>query len=321
MGKEAPRWELVDPVGEALHALRMTGTFYCRSELTAPWGLTMPAIPGCIWFHAVTAGHCSLVTEGSPELELAAGDFVLIPHGHGHQLRTDASAATPVVLDLPHVLADDRYALLRHGGGGAETTLVCGIVRLEHHAAHDLLNMLPAVIHLDAFSTPHTEWMQSTLKLMAEEARQLLPGGDTLITRLADILVIQAIRSWLRSDPVARTGWLGALRDNQIGRAIALIHREPARDWSVASLATAVAMSRSAFAARFSSLVGEAPMRYLTRVRMRIASTALASEDGTTVSELSAKLGYQSEAAFSRAYKRLAGVAPGSARRGARPDR
>jgi AraC-like DNA-binding protein len=135
-----------------------------------------------------------------------------------------------------------------------------------------------------------------------------------VITRLADILVIQAIRAWIERDPAARTGWLGALRDPQIGRAITLIHREPARDWSVASLAHEVAMSRSAFAARFTELTGEPPMHYVARWRMYTALTWLGEEDAG-LGELAARLGYQSEAAFSRAFKRVIGVSPGAARR------
>ena len=155
--------------------------------------------------------------------------------------------------------------------------------------------------------------MQGTLRLMAAEASELRPGGEAVITRLGDILVIQAIRCWIETDPAARIGWLGALQDRQIGRALTLVHREPARDWTVGSLAGEVAMSRSAFAARFTELVGEPAMAYVARWRMHIALTALRDE-GATVGELADRLGYRSEAAFSRAFKRIIGVAPGAAR-------
>ena len=153
--------------------------------------------------------------------------------------------------------------------------------------------------------------MQSTLRLMAAEAGALRPGGETVITRLADVLVVQAIRAWLETAPAARTGWLGALRDAQIGRALALIHGDPARDWTVASLARELAMSRSAFAARFTELVDEPAMRYLARWRMHVALDRL-REEGVTVGELAGRLGYQSEAAFSRAFKRIVGSPPGA---------
>ena len=137
-----------------------------------------------------------------------------------------------------------------------------------------------------------------------------------MITRLGDILVIQAIRAWIESDPAAQTGWLGALQDPQIGRAISLIHRDPARDWTVASLADELAMSRSAFAARFTDLVGEPVMRYVARWRMHLAVATLKDEDAT-VGELADRLGYRSEAAFSRAFKRVMGASPGAFRRSA----
>ena len=169
---------------------------------------------------------------------------------------------------------------------------------------------------MDAWRSPHTNWFQSTLRLMADEASRLRPGGEELITRLADILVIQAIRSWIEEDPAAQTGWLGALQDPQIGQALLLIQRDPARAWTVASLAAEVAMSRSAFAARFTELVGEAPMHYLTKWRMHTALTWL-RDDEASLSDVAYRLGYQSEASFNRAFKRVIGITPGAARRNA----
>ena len=170
------------------------------------------------------------------------------------------------------------------------------------------------MIRMDAERSPEAEWLGSTLRFMAAEAQVLRPGGETVITRLADILVIQAIRSWMARDPAARTGWLGALQDRQIGRAISLIHREPARPWTVASLAAEAAMSRSAFAARFTALVGEPAMQYVARWKMHAAEAWLKDEE-TPLAELASRVGYESEAAFSRAFKRFTGVSPGSVRR------
>jgi AraC-like DNA-binding protein len=307
----------VDPLGEALHFLRMSGTFYCRSELTAPWALALPPMKGCLSFHVVTSGRCWLEAEGAEPQRLEPGDLALVPHGEGHRLSSEPGAPAPRIDELRHEHVSERYAILRHGGGGAATSLVCGAVRFDHPAAHRLVKLLPRVIHVEASSSPHmamTDWMQSTLRLMASEAKELRPGGETVITRLADILVIQAIRSWIERDPAAQTGWLGALQDEQIGRAIALIHRDPARAWSVASLASEVAMSRSGFAARFTELVGEPAMQYVTRWRMHVALTWLEDSDAA-LSEMATRLGYQSEAAFSRAFKRFMGVSPGAARR------
>jgi AraC-like DNA-binding protein len=307
-----------DPLGEALHFLRVTGTFYCRSELTAPWGLTAPAWPDCMWFHIVTAGRFQLEVSGSEPLVLQAGDLVLVPHGRGHVLRSEPGTITPDVTTLEHEFRN-RYAILRHGGGGASTTLICGAVQLDHPAAQHIVPLLPEVIHVEPGGGPQDEWMQSTLRLIAAEAASLRPGGEAVLTRLSDILVIQTLRGWMEHDPAAQRGWLGALRDRQIGRAISLIHRDPARDWTVASLASELAMSRSAFAARFTELVEEPAMRYVTRWRMQVARTWLA-EDGVTVGEVAGRLGYQSEAAFSRAFKRAVGVSPGVVAAGRRPS-
>jgi AraC-like DNA-binding protein len=311
---ETDFWATSDPLGEALHYLRMSGTFYCRSDFSAPWGLALPAMPDCLWFHILTSGQCRMEVEGSEPVLLRTGDMALVPHGQGHLLRSESGAATPVIHDLHRDNLGDRYEILRHGGGGAATTMVCGAVRFDHPAAHSLIRLLPGIVYIEAANALHSDWLQSTLRLIAIEAREMQPGGETVITRLSDILVIQAIRSWITTDPAARTGWLGALQDKQIGRAISLIHRDPARDWTVATLADELAMSRSAFAARFTELVNEPAMHYVTRWRMHVALDLL-KEEGATVGELARRLGYQSEAAFSRAFKRVIGVPPGVIKR------
>jgi AraC-like DNA-binding protein len=305
-----------DPLGEALHFLRMNGAFYCRSELTAPWGLTLPPMPGYLWFHVVTAGGLWLETGDEEGGWIQLGDLALVPHGAGHVLRSQPGASAPGILDLERELVSDRYEILRHGEGGTPTGLICGAVRFDHPAAGNLLEILPKTVHIEASSSPRLEWMQSMLRLMASEASELRPGGEAVITRLGDILVIQAIRAWMESDPAAQQGWLGALQDPQIGRAISLIHRDPARNWTVASLADELAMSRSAFAARFTELVGEPVMSYVARWRMHVAVATL-KEEGATVGQLADRLSYRSEAAFSRAFKRVIGVPPGAVRRSA----
>lgn len=313
MAKES-NWASVDPLGEALHSLRMSGTFYCRSEVTAPWALALPPVQGCLSFHVVVSGSCRLEVDGEEPRMLQPGDLALVPHGEGHRLASEPGVPAPRIDELNHEHVSERYAVLRHGGGGAHTSLVCGAVRFDHPTAHHLIKLLPKVIHVPAANTPQMDWMQSTLRLMAAEARELRPGGEAVITRLADILVIQAIRSWIETDPAAQTGWLGALQDGQIGRVIARVHRDPANAWSVASLAAEAAMSRSAFAARFTELVGEPAMQYVARWRMQLAMLSL-QEGNEALGELAARLGYQSEAAFSRAFKRFLGVSPGSVRR------
>lgn len=324
----ADPWAPIDALGEALHLLRMSGVFYCRSEFTAPWGLELPpssdrrltqaGTRDSLMFHVVTSGRCWVEVEGVEPRLLRAGDLALVPHGRGHQLVSEPGAYATGLFDAPRQLLSERYETLQLGGGGEPSTVICGVVRFEHPAAQRLLELLPALITVEAWSSPEADWLQGTLRFMAEEAKSLRPGGETVITRLADILVIQAIRSWIAQDPAAKNGWLGALQDPHLGPAISRIHGDPARPWTVASLAAEATMSRSAFAARFTELVGEPVMQYVTRWRMLTAVTWL-QEDDAPLSELAGRLGYQSEAAFSRAFKRFIGVSPGAVRRAETP--
>jgi AraC-like DNA-binding protein len=304
-----------DSLGEALHFLRMTGTFYARCEFGAPWSLALPPLPDTVMFHVLMAGHCWLDVEGEQPRRLRSGDLTLIPHGEGHRLASDLNLPGVDLFELPRVFASDRYEFMRIDGGSETVSLVCGVFRFDHPAARQLIQLLPRVISHDEASATERDWVHTTMRYMAHESRALQPGGETVITRLADVLVIQAIRGWIERAPAARGGWLGALRDDQIGRAITLIHADPAREWTVALLADAVAMSRSAFAARFTSLADETPMHYVTRWRVNLAASLL-REPGQTVSEVAARVGFRSEAAFSRAFKRLTGTPPGAARRG-----
>jgi len=293
--------------------MRMSGAFYCRSELTEPWGFALPPMPDYLWFHVLASGHCQLEADGADPQPMRPGDFTLVPHGDGHRLRSDPGADTPPILECEHEQVADRYEILRSGGGGDRANMVCGAVRFDHPAARDLVGLLPRIIHVEAPASPERELMRSTLTLMAAEALQMRPGGEAVITRLGDVLVIQAIRAWIESDSTARRGWLGALQDPQIGPAIAHIHRHPEREWTLGSLAAEVAMSRSAVAARFPEVVGDPALRYLARWRMHLAATSL--RDGATVAEVADRFGYRSEAAFSRAFKRIVGEPPGAVRR------
>ena len=304
-----------DPLGEALHVLRMRGTFYSRCLCSAPWGVDLPAMPNHLMMHVVTAGHCWLEAAGAAPRLLQPGELALVPHGEGHRLTSAPGVPCIGLWDADRTQLSDHYETMRLAGGGEAASLICTTVRFDHPAARHLIQHLPRVISVNSWRSPELEWIPSTLRFMADEARNPRPGGETVITRLADILVIQAIRSWIEQDPAAQTGWLGALRDRQIGHALVQIHRDPARAWSVASLAAEAAMSRSAFAARFTALVGETPMQYVTRWRMQMALTWL-QEDDATLGELALRLGYGSEAAFSHAFKRFSGTSPGAVRGG-----
>lgn len=304
----------IDPLGEALHFLRMSGTFYCRCDFTAPWSLWLPPLKDFLMFHVVTAGECWLEIAGAKPLLMRPGDFALVPHGAGHSLTSEPGKKGRNFFDLPREAVSERYDILRLGGGGAAAHALCGAVQFDDPAAKQLVALLPRVINVNGWSALEEEWIQSTLRFVVAEARELRAGGELVITRLADILVIQAIRFWMANDPAAQTGWLGALRDRQLGRAIALIHRDPSRNWTLVELASAVGMSRSAFAARFTELVGEPAMHYVARWKMH-AAVGLLKADDAPIASLASRLGYESEAAFSRAFKRVVGSSPGSLRR------
>jgi AraC-like DNA-binding protein len=309
--------DCTDPIDETLYLLRLTGSLYCRSELTAPWGVDLPSFDGCMMFHVVTAGHCWLEVEGDEPRLLQQGSLTLVPHGNGHCIRSKPTDEAVPLFDIPVEQISDRYEIMRHGGGGELTHLTCGVVRFDHIAGQRLIAQLPRVLQVDAWAEEEDNWLQSTLRFIAREARELRPGGETVITHLADILIIQAIRSWIDSAPDADRGWLAALRDEHVGKALAAIHHAPEKDWSVASLAKEVGMSRSGFSARFSNMVGESAMRYLTHWRMQLARVQL-QETSDSLAVLADHLGYKSEVAFCRAFKRVFGESPGSLRKTAK---
>lgn len=299
-------------IGEALRFVQVAGIFYCPSVLSEPWGLELPPMDDCVWFHAVGSGECTVDAGGSTHL-VESGDVVLIPHGAGHRLWGREPAPTPSVFDLPHDHESDQYAVLHHGGDGRETRLVCGGIRLADPASRHLIDALPPVIHTKAAASTRGDWMRATLDLLSEETRQARPGGEAVVSRLCDIIVIQAIRNWIERDPAAERGWLGAVGDPQIGPVVAAVHAAPDHPWSVEALADLAAMSRSGFAARFTDLVGESAMSYVTRWRMHVATDLLRA--GETIATTAGRVGYDSEAAFSRAFKRVVGVTPRDARR------
>lgn len=304
-----------DPLGETLHLLRLTGTLYCRPELTAPWGVDIPALDGLMTFQVVTQGRCWLEVEGGPSRLLQPGSLTLFPHGTAHSILSEPGVRREPLFDIPVEKISERYEIMRYGGGGEETRLTYGVMRFDHVAARRLIALLPQIIEINTFDQNAGNWLQSTLRFIIDEARSLRPGGETVITRLSDILVIQAIRTWLDTAPEARQGWLAALRDPQLGQALGALHRAPDKPWTVASLARQAGMSRSVFSSRFSKLVGDTPMHYLTWWRMQLARAYL-QQESVPLADIAGRLGYLSEAAFCRAFKRLFGETPGSVRQG-----
>lgn len=305
-----------DPLAQTLHLLRLTGSFYCRGEFTSPWGIDMPAFPGSMIFHIVTSGACVIEREGAEPLTLRQGGMALVPHGQGHILRGVDDAHAEPLFDIPVDRLSDRYEVMRHGGGGELTRMLCVLVRLEDTSAEHLLPLLPPVLTLDAWDDQADGWLHNTLRFMVREAHEMRPGSEAVITRLSDILVIQMIRDWIDRADVQATGWLAALREPLIGQAMTAFHDAPHKPWSVESLAEVACMSRSAFAARFTQLVGESAMKYVTRWRMQVARNRL-RESPDPVGKIAIDVGYESEASFCRAYKRLFGEPPGAVRRSA----
>ena len=309
-----PRETTMDPLTEVLHDLRLRDSYYCRSQLSAPWGLRMPKWDGAS-FHFVAQGTCFL-RAGEATTRLEAGDLVLLPHGRGHDLADSRDTPADPVESLPHEKVGESASILRHGGGGDSALLICGGVQFE---PHPLVELLPDVLFVGAHDSGSQEWVELTLRIMAGEALEPGPGSETVLTRLSDILVVGAVRTWIRNGAESRSGWLGALRDAQIGRALALMHKNAESPWSVASLASEVHMSRASFAERFTQLVGVPPMQYLTQRRMHLASVWIRDEK-MSVGEVAQRLGYGSDASFSRAFKRTLGMPPGALRSARSPQ-
>ena len=305
---------------DLLRSIRLRSSVYFRPELRAPWGFRI-ADQGTT-FHIVVRGQCRLeVTDMAKPVLLSGGDFVVLPRGDAHAMRDAPSSRTVDFFDLVKRCAPDKTGAIRAGGRGSTTRLLCGGMQFENGVTDPLLALLPPLIHVKQLGERAAPWLQATVTHIVEELDSDRPGAETVVTRLADILFIQAVRAYLDENlDNAESRWLPALRDNQIGRALALLHAKPYEPWTVASLARRVAFSRSTFATKFAQLVGEPPLRHLTRLRLNAASARLRSSDAK-LSAIAASVGYESVAAFVKAFKRYAGVTPGEYRRARRDGR
>ncbi|WP_066586377.1 AraC family transcriptional regulator [Cellulomonas timonensis] len=303
-----------DPLGESLHLLRLTGTLYCRAELGAPWGVEVPPLDSCMVLIVVTAGRCLLDTGATAPRTLEAGSVALLTRGAAHTLRSAAGDPVVPLFDIPVDQVSDRYEVMRVDGGGAITRVTYAVLSVESGSTRRLVEQLPEAIQVDAWGDASAGAFHDVLRIVAAEAETSRPGGETVMTRLADVLVVQLVRSWLDHAPEARLGWIAALRDPHLGRVLGAVHQGPGLPWSLQLLAREARMSRSAFAARFAELVGTPPMRYVTAWRLQVAHDPLtAGADPLPV--IAQHVGYLSEAAFCRAFRREYGVSPGSLRR------
>ncbi len=298
---------------DLLRGIRLRSSVYFRAEFRAPWGVSI-ADHGTI-FHIVVAGRCWLQVNGvAKPVPLRAGDLVVVTRGDAHVMR--GAPATPAInyFDLIKRHAPDKNGVVRTGGKGPATRFVCGGMQFENGATNPLLAVLPPLLHVKATKEGGRPWLRLTVKHVLAELDSDSVGATEVVTRLADILFIQAVRSYFEENvDTAEFGWLAAVRHPQIGRALALLHGHPDEPWTIASLARRVAVSRSAFADRFTELVGDPPLRYLTRLRINAAAKRLLTSDDK-LSAVAAAAGYKSVTALSRTFKQRMGMTPGNYR-------
>ena len=307
----------LDPLGDSLHMLHLTGALYCRADATAPWGVEMPALPGYLTLPVVLSGSCVLEVDGV-RFPLTAGSVVLLTRGRPHRMLSAEGVPVVPLFDLPADQVSDRYERMRFGGGGEATRVAYAALHTDDVLTRRLVAELPDVIVVDGWDDDEAGAFSTVRRLLAREAMSPQPGGETIMTRLADVLVVQVIRWWLTNGRVPDRGWLTALSDRHVGHALARMHADAARSWTIAELADVANLSRSAFAERFVALVGAPPMTYLARWRLEQARADLVRTD-LPIAAVSSRVGYGSEAAFSRAFKRHHGMTPGQARREPHP--
>jgi AraC-like DNA-binding protein len=303
----------VDLLSQVLTLIRLRGELIFSAELTAPWGLAFDA--GSAYFHVVLEGAVEVTASDGRRVLAEAGDLLVLPQGSGHNIGIGGVPPVPIREVLEAQMRDEQLAI-RLGGNGATTHLITGAFRFEGDNMPTMLAVLPALIHISkALRSQEEAWVEGIAHFLLAEAREPHPGASLMISRLIDILVIRAMRTWVRTAPPEKRGWLGALADARISRALKAIHDEPFRRRTVAELAGIAGMSRSSFAERFATLIGAAPLHYQTRWRLLMANEMLKAPD-TRVSEVGRRVGYDSDAAFSRAFKAQFGYPPAQAMRG-----
>ncbi|MFD5420083.1 AraC family transcriptional regulator [Streptomyces sp. NPDC127069] len=289
----------------------------------APWRQEFASVPGSAGFQVILEGSCWLLSPHAAPLPLGPGDVLFLPHGTGHTLGDDpatavtAPACTPDDPELPGPFMSDSVDRL--GQGGPVTVVLCGAYQLDPSRTHPLLLTLPDVIHLPADRNRHPE-LHAAVQLLASEVGNPRLGATAIVPALLDTLLMYVLRIWLAEQPThgSTTGWAAALNDPAVTAALHAVHRDPTAPWTVAKLATEAGLSRAAFARRFTSMIGQPPLGYLTWWRMTTAARLLQTTEAPLRS-IAAQVGYTSEFAFANAFKRTHGLAPGAYRRRARP--
>lgn len=315
---------MMDVLSDALRLIRLKGALFLHAEFGEPWCVAAPRGPILgrgVWpaheqvaiCHLVVEGRCWVTLGGSAPLALEAGDVVMLPQGHAHLLGSGVRHAPPSTADAVHVELP-KLARVRYGGDGAPTVVVCGWFAYDRNVASPVMAALPGVFRTNLRRRGSATWLEAAIRYAVEEAPSGRPGAGVVSDKLAEVLFVETLRGYIEDLPESRTGWLAALRDTVVARSIGLLHERPAEAWTVASLARAANASRTVLAERFAALVGVPPMQYLTQWRISLAAHLL--RGGTlSVSRIAEQVGYESEAAFSRAFKREYGLPPGAWRR------
>jgi AraC-like DNA-binding protein len=306
----------MDVLTDVLRTVRLRNKCYGRFELTAPWGIEVACRdPRTAHFYVVSRGSGWLEMEGGNQaVWMTGGDLLLLPKGGRHVVR-DAPGTRAV--PITHVLAGPNGAsgkVFRHGGTGAPAWMVAGRFTFEDGVGAALLDGLPPLIHVKPESGSMLHWLEATLQFLDTETELAQPGVETVVSRLADILFVQALRAHLVTLTDGSRSWLRALKDPSIAAALRLMHQQPEQPWTVERLAQQVTMSRSAFAERFTRLVGETPLGYLTRWRLQKAARLILDGDAP-LGAIARAVGYETESAFGKAFRRHLGTSPGEYRK------
>lgn len=303
----------MDPLSDVFRTLRVKSSLYFRARLSAPWGLDVPAQTRVVRFHIVVDGSCLIRVGSGEERLLQRGDLAVVPRGAAHTLRADAESTTHRLADVLDETAYDGTSDLEHGGDGACTVLVCGHFGFDDEVTHPAIDALPSLLHIGASHGHDFGWLDAATRALGGETTKRPPGWEVVVSRVSEILFVQILRSQLADDDDTPSAIL-AFSDPQLSRALSAVHTDPQRDWDVESLARSSGMSRTSFAVRFRKHLGMPPMAYVTRWRLQRARVALVDGD-EVVAAIAAEHGYQSEAAFSRAFQRLYGKPPARYRR------
>jgi AraC-like DNA-binding protein len=315
-----------DVLSDVLRSIRLTGAVYFDFDLSSPWvaeapasrdiaGIVMPGAQRVIEYHLVARGACWGNVVGQPPVRLTEGDLIVFPQGDPHVLSSEPGVRARPDMSLfvrPSTALPIVYE--RGGGGPDRTRIVCCFLGCDERPFNPLLTSLPPTIHLAGAGNDTTSgWLATLFNIAVRESGSARAGRDNILARMSELMFVEAIRRYLETLPPTQTGWLAGLRDPVVGQALAALHGEPAVAWTVESLARSVGVSRSVLADRFAAMVGQPPMQYLAMWRMQLASRRLL--EGESVAEVATAVGYESEAAFSRAFKKLVGESPSSWRR------